>query len=479
MNSITSLKNITKQNSIAKFLRGGRKNTLIACLVLFIALLALYRIARMALSHFSTASSDNRAQSAQSVPEYLKLEPQEAVLSIDALGQIVYFEKVNISSKVQGRLERLYIREGSRVTKGQLIAEIERLSLQLTLKEQESELDIAVKSHELAKAKYENALKAIEIRLAQIRKARAEVYDKKVTYENMTRTLNNKAELFKVGGISESEYEAVKAQHTTHHTRYLNAKADLEIQEVGFRDADIIAAGLPLPKSDDAKLALFRTINTKMEKAEVDAALSKINQVRQVIASTKKLIEETYIRSPLTGVAALKNMEVGEIVKNDSVIATVMDISKVFVSLNIGETEAKLLREGQEVSFTADAFGDEIFRGKIARITPVLDSKTRTFEIKALVANPGMRLLPGMFARAKIVIEKKPNALLIPPEALISRNGVEGEVLLMKKNIALRQKITFGKEFGGKLEVREGLSAGDTIVSKNPQSLQSSALSGK
>ncbi len=465
-------------HTLIDFLRRNKKNTIIAALLFCIILLAVYRITQVLIAHFSSATSPH-VQNAHAAPEYLKIEPQEAVSSIDALGQIVYFEKVNISSKVQGRLEKLYIREGSRVTKGQLIAEIERLSLELTLKEQESELDIAVKSHDLAKAKYENALKAIEIKLAQIRKARAEVYDKKITYENMTRTLNNKAELFKVGGISESEYEAVKAQHTTYHTRYLHAKADLEIQEVGFRDSDIIAAGLALPTSDDAKLALFRAINTKMEKAEVDAALSKINQVKQVIASTKKLIEETYIRAPLTGVVALKNMEVGEIVKSDSVIATLMDISNVFVSLNIGETEAKLLHEGQQVNFTADAFGDETFHGKIARITPVLDSKTRTFEIKALVTNPSMKLLPGMFARAKIIIEKKPNALLIPPEAIIAKKGDAGEILIAKKNIHLRQKITTGKEFGGKIEVLQGLSAGETIVSKNPQALLAEALSEK
>jgi RND family efflux transporter MFP subunit len=144
-----------------------------------------------------------------------------------------------------------------------------------------------------------------------------------------------------------------------------------------------------------------------------------------------------------------------------------MDISKVFVSLNISEKDAKNLREGQPVTFTADAFGEEVFTGTIARITPMLDSKTRTFEVKALLPNPGMKLLPGMFARAKIIFEKKSRAILIPPEALIAKKEDECEVLLVKKNIAIRQKIKIGKEFSGKLEVLSGLSAGDVIVSKN------------
>lgn len=479
MNNISLLKKTANDQSSIAIFHTMKKNKITTIFIVFITLLFAYRICSVVRKYFVTGTSENIAPRVQINPEYLKIEPQEAIVSIDALGQIIPYEKVNISSKVQGRLRKIYIREGTKVTRGQIIAEIERFSLELTLKEQEAELEIAIKSYDLAKAKYENALKAIEIKLAHIRKARAEVYDKKVAFENMTRALNNKAELFKVGGISESEYETFKTQHTTYHTRYLNAKADLEIQEVGFRDCDIIAAGYTLPSSEESKMELFKIINTKIEKAEMDAALSKINQVKQIIASTKKLIEETFIRSPIAGVAALKNMEVGEIVKNDSIIATIMDISKVFVSLNISETEAKLLKEGQHVTFTADAFGDEQFKGTIARITPVLDPKTRTFEIKAIVVNRDTKLLPGMFVRAKIIVEKNVNAILIPSEALISRNGTEGEVLLVKKNIALRQKITLGRELNGKIEVREGLSVGETIVSKSTQLLQSNESSRK
>ncbi|HPA71758.1 MAG TPA: hypothetical protein PKY31_05800, partial [Spirochaetota bacterium] len=90
---------------------------------------------------------------------------------------------------------------------------------------------------------------------------------KKTAFDTMTRTLNNKSVLFKAGGISESDYEAVKAQHTSFHTRYLNANADLEIQEVGFRDSDITSSGYTLPKTQCGKVKLYQEINTKMEKA--------------------------------------------------------------------------------------------------------------------------------------------------------------------------------------------------------------------
>lgn len=457
------------------FLRGASrvprgKKPLIILLLSALAVLALFQAGKGLYRRFGPAAAQEQnagdlSRTGESIG-YYRVDPRDVVESIDILGQIVFFEKVNVSSKVNGRLDKIYIKEGTRVHKNQLIAEIERLSLQLSLKEQQAELDIAMKSFDLANARYENSFKAIEIKFAQIRKARAEVYDKKIAFDNMTRTLNNKAVLFKAGGISESDYEAVKAQHTSFHTRYVNANSDLEIQEVGFRDIDITSSGYTLPKTQGEKVKLYQAINTKMEKAELEAARSKIRQVEQSIQSTRILITETYIRSPLTGVVAVKNMEAGEIVKNDSVIATLMDISKVFLSLNISEKDSKAIKDGQEVSFTADAFSGETFNGRVARITPVFDVKTRTFEIKALVPNPGMRLIPGMFARAKIITGKKSGALLVPLSSLISKEAAAGEVYLVKKGIVFKQKIELGKEHEGAIEAVKGLEGGDIIVSK-------------
>ena len=441
-------------------------------LLVAVALLAsapvLYLGGRMiyfALSPGSTsADADGAGNNDTGAIGYHRMTPGEVTDGIDVLGQIVFYEKIAVSSKVNGRLDRIYVREGARVSRGQLICEIERLSLQLSLKEQMAELDIASRSFDLSKARYENALKAIEVRFAQIGKARAELHDKKVSYDNMQRTLSNKTVLYKAGGISESDLEAAKAQHTGYYTRYVNAKADLEIQEVGFRDTDIVDAGHKLPKARAEKVRLFQNINTKMERAEMEAARARIRQVQQSLQSTKTLINETWIRSPISGVVASTSMEAGEIVKSDSIIAVIMDISKVFLSLNVSEADSSRVSPGQEVSFTADAFPGDTFTGRVHRVTPVFDVKSRTMEIKVLTPNPGLRLLPGMFARAKIITGKKKDALLSPLSALISREGNAAEVYLVKKDMVFRQKVETGKEYGESVEVIKGLSAGDLIV---------------
>jgi multidrug resistance efflux pump len=130
-----------------------------------------------------------------------------------------------------------------------LLAEIERLQLELTLKEQSAELEIARRALDLAQAKLDNAIRSVEVRFKSVEKARAELHDRESSFRNMERVLANKTALHGAGGISTNDLEAVKTEHTSSRSRFLQARADLEIQEVGLRDSDITGAGHALPQN--------------------------------------------------------------------------------------------------------------------------------------------------------------------------------------------------------------------------------------
>lgn len=449
----------------------GRKQTVKIAVSSLVALVAISSI----IGFFSSRATKDDDYSAgitigndnpsESEIAYHTVEPRDISEEIEILGQVVFHEKVNISSKVNGRLEKIYIQEGKRISRGQLLAQIERLPLEINLKQQIAELEIARRSHDLSRAKYENALKAIDIKLKAIVKAKAELEDKKVSYENMNRILKNRMVLFKAGGISESDLESLKANHKTSYTQYLLAQSDLDIQLIGFRDSDIIAEGYRVPKDRMRRTAIIKHINTKVEQAELEAAKSKVFQMEKSVESTRILLGETSIRSPINGLVASKNMEAGEMVKDDSIIATLVDISRVFIAMNVNEREITRVQPGQHVIFTVDALGDTSFKGRIDRITPVLDVKTRTIEVKAIVDNPGNRLLPGMFTRARIVVSSA-ERLVIPLTSLAKREGNRGEVYLVKKDIIFRQGVELGSEYRSDIEIVKGLQTGDTIVSK-------------
>lgn len=392
------------------------------------------------------------------------VESSEIRDTIDCLGQIVFREKATISSKVNGRLARINIKEGQRVTKGEIIAEIERLPFEIALKQQKSELEIARKALELADAKYNDAMKGVEIKLKTIKKAEAELRDKKAIFDNMENILRNKTELYRAGGISRTEYESVKTQHNTLKTDYEVASSDLEIQLVGYRDRDITGAGYKVPSSDTERVKILKIINTRIEKAEVESAGAKVKQTEDSLLSTQLMLNETYIRSPLTGVVAVRSMETGEMVREDSVIATVMDISRVYVSINLGEKEVQRVSKSQKITFTVDALPEKKFTAAVDTITPVLDTKTRTFEVRAIAENRGMKLLPGMFSRAVIDTGKTVKGILIPLSAVIRGDDNRTEVYIVRNNMLVRKNIVTGNETGGQVQVLEGLGEGDRIV---------------
>ncbi|HRX49496.1 MAG TPA: biotin/lipoyl-binding protein, partial [Spirochaetota bacterium] len=298
-------------NKINRLLR--KKRVIAAILIIIVATGISYEI--LIKPEFMKRSSVPLKNSSNTIGiETSVLESREIRETIETLGEIVFKEKVNISSKVNGRLSRILVREGKNVRKGELIAEIERLPLEITLKQQKSELDIARKALELSQAKYSDALKGVEIKLKTIQKAKTDLYDKKVSYDNMTLILRNKTELFKAGGISQTELEGVKTQHTTLLTKYELAKADYEIQQVGYREQDIVAEGIKVPAGEREKLEVYKKINTKIERAELESAKSKVKQAEGSLLSTELLLKETYLRSPINGVVAVRNMEAGEMV---------------------------------------------------------------------------------------------------------------------------------------------------------------------
>lgn len=399
------------------------------------------------------------------------VESCEVRETIDCLGQIVFREKASISSKVSGRIAKIYVREGQRVRKGDVIAEIERLQYEITLKQQKSELEIANRALDLSEAKYSDAMKGVEIKLKTIKKAEAELRDKKATFENMKNVLHNKTELYRAGGISKTEYESVKTQYTTLLTNYEVARSDLEIQQVGYRDIDITSSGYGVPSSEAEKIKILKIINTKIERAELESAKARVKQAESSLLSTQLILSETYIRSPLTGVVAVRGMETGEMVREDSVIATVMDISRIYVSINLGEREIKRITKGQKVVFTVDAFPEKKFTAVIDTVTPVLDSKTRTFEVRGIADNGKSELLPGMFSRAVIDTGRSVKGIVIPSAAVIKGEDGRSGIYIVRNGIVVRENIVTANEGAENVQVTEGLREGDRIVVRGTNSV--------
>lgn len=141
---------------------------------------------------------------------------------------------------------------------------------------------------------------------------------------------------------------------------------------------------------------------------------------------------------------------------------SIQNIEKVYMVGRVLETMMSQLKVGQMISVKVDALPQENFNGKIVEISPVVDQLTRMGEVKILIHNSGIRLKPGMFARADVRINPH-HGLLIPIDAII-RRGANQYIFKVEEGIVHQIKIETGTIVGNQIEVHNQLQAGDQIV---------------
>src|SRR5690349_21816119 len=263
----------------------------------------------------------------------------------------------------EGRIVRLYAGQGTRVRKGQKLADLES-----------SDIDQAEADYLKALADYENARRssAAEIKLAQ------ENYDRaKLLYEQKITAGKN---------LQAAEHDLEVAKATAENS-------------VSGTNAALIAARrhlliLGIPAS---------TIDSLSKRTDLAAVFS--------------------LNSPIDGIVVERNATVGASVGTDANVFKIIDLSHVWIDANVFEKDLQQVRPGQEVKLTVPAFPGSTFSGRVILINSVVDPDTRTVKVRTEVANPDGRLKPDMFANVQIVTALNRTAISIPQSAVLNDDG--------------------------------------------------------
>lgn len=195
----------------------------------------------------------------------------------------------------------------------------------------------------------------------------------------------------------------------------------------------------------------------------LDDAREALNQSLARQAEIKARLEKSVVLAPFEGVAGLRQVSPGAYVKAGQDIARLEGIGSLKLDFRIPEVYLGRIRQRQDVLTQVDAFPGETFRGEIYAIEPSVDEQSRTVLLRARVGNPGVRLKPGMFTRVVLVLETRENALIVPEQALVPQ-GKDRFVYRVADGKAALTKIEMGLRRPGEVEIRSGVSAGETIV---------------
>lgn len=263
----------------------------------------------------------------------------------------------------------------------------------------------------------------------------------------------------------------------------IRPERDGRIAQIHFSEGQLVKKGQKLVSLDasetEAQLAAARaeaTLNrNRLKRAEelkqksfisaeaLDVARETLNQSVARQDEVKSRLEKMTILAPFEGVAGLRQVSPGAYVKAGQDIARLEGIGTLKLDFRVPEIYLGRIRPDQQVEVRVDAFPKETFAGAIYAVEPAVDEQTRTVLLRARVPNPDVRLKPGMFARVLLVLGRRDNALIVPEQALVPR-GNENFVFRIVDGKAALAKVEIGARRPGEVEIKSGLSAGDSIV---------------
>lgn len=201
--------------------------------------------------------------------------------------------------------------------------------------------------------------------------------------------------------------------------------------------------------------------------AALDDAKAAEQIVQARLALSQANLDKMSIRAPFDGSIGIRQVSVGDYIKEGADLVNLEDVSSMKADFRVPEQVSGRLRVGQMVNLESDAYVGQRFPARVTAIDPSVDAAGRSVLIRAVLKDASQRLKPGMFVRVRLVLETKPNAIVIPEESIVT---LQGRLLIFKvvdgKAVSASVKTGLRTTVDGKavVEITEGLAAGETVV---------------
>lgn len=293
--------------------------------------------------------------------------------------------QVAVFPKTGGRVASVNVNVGDKVTAGQLLYTLDTAELEANLQAQNAGLQAA--NANLEKTSDSGLAQQVSQAEQSLQKAQVRFNDVKDNYDKMQK-------LYAAGAIAKKELDDAK-------TQYDNASIDL--------NADQTNLNLLLDKIGPQ--------NTKAAAAQVAQSQAGVNSVQIQINNAK-------ITSPISGIVAAKDVEVGQMAGGQSGSVTVIDSTSVTAEITVPDKMLGRLQVGQSIPVVVSALENKEMPGVIETISPEANSKDNSYIVKIKVDNANGEIKSGMFAKVSLQAESKDNVLIVPNQAIKIENGV-------------------------------------------------------
>ena len=337
---------------------------------------------------------------------------------VESVGTLFPFDEAIISAEVEGRVEEVAVDLGDRVGAGQLMVRIADEEQRYLLAQNEAQLRQSLQRLGLKSDKQ----RVSDIReTPDVRRAQADLTDAEQRHGRTRK-------LVEQGVGSQQDLDQAEARYKASLAAY---------------DSTVIA-----------------TRNL----------IQEVDRFKAVVDLQRKKLRDTTVRAPFAASVKERQVTVGQYVRANTPLLTLVKIDPVRLRVEIPERMAPWVKVGQIAKVTMEAFRDREFQGKIWRISPTVDQGKRTFIVEALIGNSSGELKPGSYAKAYVVTDHVERMNLIPTRAVSYVFGSNKAFVVHGDTVEARE-LKLGDRFGEEVEVMEGVKDGETVAVTQVQRL--------
>jgi RND family efflux transporter MFP subunit len=348
---------------------------------------------------------------------------------VDLAGTLNSPDQAKVSSEAAGRVQKVLVEIGTEVKVGTPLIRLDPVELELALARAESALRQTRAQLGMSGPVGKTDTLPADEEIGSVKNALATLADARANAERARSLAGRKF-------ISNVDLET--------------AETRLKVAEAGYQSAVDTARG---------QKALLQD-----RRASYDLALKKVN--------------DATVRAPIAGVISDRPVMEGEFISERANVATIVKVNPLKLRVGIQERFAGVITPGQPVEFRVESFGDTLFQGKVAYVSPSLDPTMRTFTVEALVENNDRRLKPGFFAKGTILTKIDDNVMAVPDAAVSTLAGVSS-VYVIKDNKVTQTPVGLGVRQGNLWEVLTGLDGSETLATSRLNELATGTRVGK
>ena len=330
--------------------------------------------------------------------------------SVEVVGTLAAVDQVTISSEAEGKVSRILADLGDRVTGGQALIQLDNEKQQYNFDQQKAALERTLAQYGAPDPQH---LPEIE-KTPDVQKANADLVQARQAYDRAS-------ELFKKTLVPRQTLD--------------DAETTLQSKKAGYESA----------------LQSAKNLRASIQASEASMKLAD------------RQFRDTLIRAPFEGYIERRLVNLGELVKMQMPVMAVVRVDPLKVTAEIPEKMAPWISDGQPVELHVDAYPAQAFTGKVSRISPAVNTATRSFPFEALVPNKDALLKPGTFARVHIESGKADDVLTLSYGALQYRYGVNRAFVVQGDTLSARE-LKVGDRLGDRIEIISGVKAGEQVA---------------